>query len=297
MGVFMSDIQFTKNEADRVSYGSIVANTALSALKFFCGIFGHSRALISDAVHSLSDVLATFIVIIGMSMSAKDADDEHRYGHERMECIAANILSVILFATGAGIGLSGIRSIITKSYLTARVPSGIALFAAFVSIVVKEVMFQITKKTAVKIKSVSLMANAWHHRSDALSSVGSFIGVLCSRLGFLMGDALAGLIISGFIIKVAVEIFIDSVNKLTDKACDTETEQSIRETALATDGVKGIDSLKTRQFGNKIYVDIEISADGRLTLENAHEIAEKVHDNIEKISRDIKHCMVHVNPK
>lgn len=293
----MSANQEAKKQADRVSYGSIAGNSALSALKFICGIAGHSRALVSDASHSLSDVLATAIVIIGISMSAKDADNEHRYGHEGLECIAANILSVILFVTGAGIGLSSLKSIISKSYLAAQAPSRIALFAAAVSIAVKEAMFQITKKTAKKINSVSLMANAWHHRSDALSSVGSFAGVLCSRMGFLIGDALAGLIISGFIIKVSVEIFIDSVDKLADKSCDVETEYKMIQKALAVDGVVRIDNLKTRMFGNKVYVDIEICADGKITLDEAHDIAENVHNSIEKISENIKHCMVHVNPK
>lgn len=293
----MSEFQENKKIADKVSYWSIAANVALSIAKLGAGIIGRSQAMISDAVHSASDVFSTVIVIIGMRMSAKEEDEEHRYGHERMECVAANILASVLFATGLMIGYKGIKSILTGEYLTAAAPGRVAIYAAVLSVLVKEVMFHITKNAAKKINSVSLMADAWHHRSDALSSVGSFVGIAASRAGFFLGDPLASLVICLFILKAAVDIYIDSVNKLTDTACDRQTEETIRSCALSVEGVEGVDSLKTRLFGSMIYVDIEISADGSLTLNRAHDIAENVHNEIENLYKNVKHCMVHVNPK
>ncbi len=292
----MANSESNKKIADRVSYGSIAANLALSLIKLVAGAVGHSRALVSDAVHSASDVFSTVVVLAGMHMSRKEADADHQYGHERLECVAANILACVLFATGLIIGYRGIVSIHSKAYLHAQAPAALTMYAALLSVAVKETMFQITKKAADTIHSVSMMADAWHHRSDAVSSIGAFIGVLAARMGFYMGDALASLVICIFILKAAVEIFIDSVSKLTDTSCDSQTEEEIRQCAVDTAGVVKVDSLKTRQFGNMIYVDIEISADGNLSLNDAHKIAELVHDNIEKLSPSIKHCMVHVNP-
>ena len=158
-------------------------------------------------------------------------------------------------------------------------------------------MYWWTRKIAKKIKSDALMADAWHHRSDALSSIGSLIGVGGSMLGFKLLDPIASIIICLFIIKVAFDIFIDSINKVIDRSCDKKFVKELEKLILKVDGVMNIDSLKTRLFGNKIYIDIEISADENLTLKKAHVIAENVHDIIEDTYKDVKHCMVHMNPK
>ena len=157
-------------------------------------------------------------------------------------------------------------------------------------------MFQYTKHNAKKIKSDALLADAWHHRSDALSSVGSLIGIAFSMFGYPIFDAIASIIISLFIVKVSLDIFRSSVNKIVDKSCDEDTMDEIRSIILSNDNVLGIDSLKTRQFGNKIYVDVEISLDQNLTFVKAHEISEKIHNKLEKKMPEIKHCMVHANP-
>ena len=175
-------------------------------------------------------------------------------------------------------------------------PGLAALLAAVVSIVVKEGMYQYTKVHARRIDSSALMADAWHHRSDALSSVGALIGIAGARLGFPILDPVASLAICFFIEKAAYEIFMDAVDKMVDKACDEETEAALKECAAAQEGVLGVDLLQTRVFGNKIYVDIEIRADGAETLRRAHETAERVHDSIEKSFPRVKHIMVHVNP-
>ncbi len=282
--------------AMRVSAVSIIANFALTVFKLSAGILAHSGAIISDAIHSASDVFSTIVVIIGIRISRKESDKNHPYGHERLECVAAIVLATILAFTGLGIGYSALRQIAGGDYANLTVPGRLALVAAAVSILVKEAMYQYTRINARRIDSGALMADAWHHRSDALSSVGALIGIGGARLGFPILDPVASVVICVFIEKAAYEIFMDAVDKMVDKACDEETEAALRECAATQEGVLGVDLLHTRVFGNKIYVDIEICADGEETLRRAHETAERVHDSIEKNFPKVKHIMVHVNP-
>lgn len=283
--------------AKKVSLISIIGNIFLSILKVAAGIIAHSSSMISDAIHSLSDVFSSVIVIIGVKMSSKESDKEHPYGHERMECIAAIVLSIILFLTGLWILVQAMNSIITGSYNTGPLPGMIALVAAVISIFSKEIMYQYTKIYAKRINSSALMADAWHHRSDAFSSVGALIGISASRLGYPIMDSVASIVIFFFIIKASCEIFEDSMNKLVDRSCDEVTEQNIKKCILENQDVLGIDLFQTRIFGNKIYVDLEIQVDGSISLRDAHDIAESVHENIEKNFPAIKHIMIHVNPK
>ncbi len=285
-----------KKIAMRVSTVSIVVNIALSLFKLLAGIIAHSGAMISDAVHSASDVFSTIIVIIGVHMSERKSDHDHQYGHERLECVASIVLAVVLCATGLGIGYKGIKTIFEGDYASLTVPGMAALAAAFCSIAVKEWMYRYTRAAAKKINSGALMADAWHHRSDALSSIGALIGIGGSRLGYPVLDSVASVVICIFIIKAAYDIFKDAVDKMVDKACDDETLERMRSMILMQEGVLGIDVLRTRLFGNKIYVDIEISADGSRTLNETHAVAESVHDKIESEFDNVKHCMVHVNP-
>lgn len=280
----------------KVSFVSIVANVILSVFKLFAGIFAHSGAMISDAVHSASDVFSTIVVIIGIRISSRKSDKEHPYGHERMECVAAIVLATILAVTGLGIGYGAAGKILSGDYADIVVPGRLALVAAAASIAVKESMYWYTRFNAKKIDSSALMADAWHHRSDALSSVGALVGIAGARLGFPVCDAAASLCICFFIAKASYDIFKDAVDKMVDKACDEATETELKNCALAQEGVLGVDLLRTRVFGNKIYVDIEIRADGDETLREAHGIAERVHDSIEGNFARVKHIMVHVNP-
>ena len=285
-----------EKEAIKVSKVSIIANIVLSLFKLTAGIVANSYAMISDAIHSASDVVSSVIVIIGVKIANKASDKSHPYGHERFECIASIILSVILIITGLGIGVSGIRNIFTGEYQNLEMPGLIALIMAVVSIVTKEAMYWYTRGVAKKINSSAVMADAWHHRSDALSSIGSFIGILGARMGFLVLDSVASIVITIFIVKAGVDIFIETVKELTDEACDENTVNKIYELIEKENGVMRIDDVKTRKFGNRIYVDIEISADGEKTLTETHKIAENVHDSIEENMVLVKHCMVHVNP-
>ncbi len=283
--------------AMRVSTISIIVNLALSVLKLIAGIVASSGAMISDAIHSASDVFSTIIVMIGVHISGKKADEEHPYGHERLECVAAIILAVILALTGLGIGSTGIRNIISGSYADLTVPGMLALWAAVISIVVKEWMYHFTVHAANKINSGALKADAWHHRSDALSSIGALIGIAFARFGFPIMDSVASVVICVFILKAAYDIFKDAVDKMIDRSCDVKTMEKMLVAIQGTEGVEGIGWMKTRLFGAKIYLDVVIEADGNKTLTEAHDIAQHVHDTIERDFPEVKHCMVHVDPK
>lgn len=280
--------------AIKVSVISIILNCLLTLIKFISGVISKSSAMISDSVHSLSDVLSTFVVIIGVKISNKKADSDHPYGHERIECVSAIILSGMLFIVGALIGINGIKNVTNSSNLV--MPGVLALIASIISIISKEAMYQYTIRVSKKINSAALKADAWHHRSDAFSSIGSFIGILGSRLGFKIFDPLASVIISLCIIKVSIDIFKDAIDKMVDKSCDKEVIDKVISVIEKNESVKNIDDIKTRQFGNKAYVDVEISVDENLLLKDAHKIAEEIHDSVENEINIVKHCMVHVNP-
>ena len=282
--------------ANKVSFVTIIGNILLSVMKLIVGFIAHSNAMISDAIHSASDVFSTFVVIIGIKLASKKADKEHPYGHERLECVAAIVLSMVLFITGLGIGATALKNITSGDYNNIAVPGILALIAAIISIISKEAMYWYTRYNAKKIDSSALMADAWHHRSDAFSSIGALIGIAGARLGFPIMDSIASLIIFVFIIKAAYDIFKDAIDKMVDHACDDDTVNQIRECVMKHEDVLGIGMLQTRIFGNKIYVDLEIATDGSYTLSKAHTIAESVHDDIEKSFPKVKHIMVHVNP-
>ena len=285
-----------KRTANKVSIISIIANTFLAIFKLLAGIFAHSSAMISDAIHSASDVFSSFVVIIGIKLSSKEPDKEHPYGHERLECVAAMILAVILFITGSGIFYNALKNILNGEYNNITTPGVLALIAAIISIITKEAMYWYTRHYAKKIDSSALMADAWHHRSDALSSVGALIGIFFARIGYPIMDSVASIVIFIFIVKASIDIFMDATNKVVDHSCDEELEKEIYNYVMKNKDVKDIDLFKTRMFGNKIYVDLEICLDENLTLKEAHDIAESLHDKLEKKFDKVKHVMVHVNP-
>lgn len=291
----VSENEFEK-VANKVSFITIVQNVLLSVFKLFAGISAHSNAMISDAIHSASDVFSTIIVIIGVKLASKESDKEHPYGHERLECVAAIVLSIVLLYTGIKIGSQAVKDIIGGNYQNLQKPGVLALVAAVVSIVTKEIMYWYTRHYAKKIDSSALMADAWHHRSDALSSVGALVGIGGAMMGFPVMDSIASIVIFVFIAKAAYDIFKDAMDKMVDHSCDDETEKAMRDFVLAQNEVLSVDLLHTRIFGNKIYVDVEIGVNGSYTLRQAHEIAEEVHEGIEKNFPKVKHVMVHVNP-
>ena len=282
--------------ATRVSLISMVTNVVLTVFKLAAGLLAHSGAMVSDALHSASDILSGFIVLIGVRVSSKEPDESHPYGHERFECVAALLLSVILALVGGSIGLKAIRDILSGQAQEMEAPGVLALIAAIVSIAAKEALFWYTRGHARRIRSTALHAEAWHQRSDALSSIGALIGIAGARMGVPVLEPIASGIIGLFILRVSVRIFREAIDQMVDRACSAETEAKLRTAALQQPGVLGVDLLRTRIFGNRIYVDMEIAADPGLTLAAAHEIAEQVHNAIEQAFPEVKHIMVHVNP-
>ncbi len=280
---------------NKMSRMGILGNAALAAFKLAAGIFGKSGAMVSDAVHSLSDIVATLVAYIGVRLSKQEEDANHPYGHERLECVASLILSLILAGTGAGIGYAGIRKIFFAAE-PLEAPTLLPLIAAVVSIAVKEGMFRYTMHYAKVMDSSAFKADAWHHRSDALSSVGSLVGIFMARIGFPVMDPVASLLICALILKVALDIFKDSISKMLDTSSGKKTEQAIRSFVEEQPDVVRVDLLHTRQFGNRIYVDLEIAVKRDISLVEAHDIAERVHRNVEKEFPKIKHVMIHVNP-
>ncbi len=280
----------------RVSTVTILGNVLLSAVKLFAGIAGHSGAMVSDAVHSLSDVGTTAIAFLGVRLSRKEADREHPYGHERMECAASLILGTILFLVGFGIGWEGLTKITARAYDTLAVPGKIALAAAFLSILSKEAMYWYTRHYALLLDSAAFMADAWHHRSDALSSVGSLISISGAMLGFPVLDPVASLVICLCIFKVAFDTMKDAFDKMLDTSCGKEYESRLSAFITNQPDIVRLDSLRTRMFGSKVYVDLEIAMTGTKTLQEAHAVAERIHDAVEETFPSIKHIMIHVNP-
>ena len=274
----------------------IWGNALLAAFKLFAGIFGRSGAMVSDAVHSLSDVFATLIAYVGVRLSKRKADAEHPYGHERFECVASLILGLILAGTGLGIGYSGIHKLLYDRSAIA-VPTMLPLIAAVVSILAKEGMFRYTMYYAEKLDLTAFKADAWHHRSDALSSVGSFIGIGMAKLGLPVMDPIAALVICLLILKVAFDITRDALNKMLDTSCDSSFEDRLRAFIGEQPGVRHVDLLRTRQFGNRVYVDLEIAVDREISLVDAHAIAEQTHSAVERNFPNVKHIMIHVNPE
>ena len=282
--------------ATKVSLVSMITNVILTTLKLAAGLIAHSGAMISDAVHSASDIFSGLIVMIGVRISSRAPDESHPYGHERFECVAALLLSGILALVGGTIGLNAIKDIVSGRAQSMEAPGLLALIAAAVSIVTKESLFWYTRGYAKRYRSTALHAEAWHQRSDALSSIGALIGIAGARMGVPVMEPIASVIIAAFILRVAVRIFKDATDQMVDHSCGEELETAFRTTALEVPGVRGVELLRTRMFGNRVYVDLEIGADPELTLAAAHGIAEQVHDAIEQTYPEVKHIMVHVNP-
>ncbi len=281
-------------KATRVSVIGLVINIVLSLVKLAAGLLAHSTAMVSDAVHSASDVVSTLVVIAGLRVTGKKSDRGHPFGHERLESIASLCLAVLLAGTGVWMGASGIRRLISEGALME--PEWPAMATALLSIAVKEWMYRYTKKHALALGSSGLLADAWHHRSDALSSVASVVGIGGAMLGLPVFDPIASLVICLLILKAGVDIARMALRQVVDAPVDSDIVRRIAEITAAQHNVLRVDALRTRQFGAKFYVEVEIGIDSALTVAQGHAAADLVHDAIEEEFPGVKHCMVHVNP-
>ncbi len=277
---------------------TMLLNLFLFIMKVIAGIIGNSTAIISDAVNSAGDVGTAFFVMITGKFSRKENDDDHQYGHEKYESMVSVFLGVAIIITVIEIAKAAISTIYGYIFLDIPIekPTYIALIAAVLTIVIKEAMYQFTVRASKKANSPSLNAMAWDHRGDVLSALGVVIGIGGAMLGVVVLEPIASLVICIFILIVAIRIIKVGVSQVVDQAADTETIDEIIAVVASQKGVIAIDDLKTRIFGAKLYVDIEIAVNPEISLQLAHEIAEKLHDEIEAKIKNVKHCMVHVNP-
>ena len=294
----MGNDKNTKDSARavRVSVVNLVVNIIVFAGKLLAGIFSHSTALISDAIHSASDVVDTIVVMAGVKLAAKKPDRLHPYGYERMESIAALILAVVLFITGATIGLGAGESIVSGEYKAAESPGLVALITAICCIVIKEIMYWYTRAAGKALSSGALMATAWHSRADALSSLAALAGIIGARMGLAILDPLAGIGICIFVCKVSYDIFRGSVNKLVDKSAGEALEEDIKRIAGSVAGVADVLSVKSRIFGNRIYLDVDVSAASGTSLEAAAGIREALKTAVTDAHEQVKDCSVQIFP-
>ncbi len=279
-----------------VSFVGIAVDILLSLVKLAAGLLGHSQALVSDAIHGCTDVFSVLVVIIGVTWSEKGCDENHPYGHDKYEAVAGLLLSGMLLVSGAMIGIGALHTIIHAHWQTEEIPSSLAIGAAILSILGKEAMFFYTLKAAHTLKSTALRASAWHNHLDALVSVGSLVGVLCSRMGFGWADSMASLVIAIFIVKTSLEIAHDSISKLDDHAMESEKVEAMKKLIVAQKGVLSLGDLKTRLSGNRAHVDLNIIVDGKLPVWQGHQIAHTTRLAIEDAFPEVKSCMIHVNP-
>lgn len=277
----------------KVNRTGIIINAFLTLLKLTAGYISHSTAMMADAVESASDILTTLIVALGLKIANKPADQDHPYGHEKAEAIAAKFVAGFLLFAGLAIGWKAIRHLLTGNM---EKPGVLALYAAILTIAVKEGLFQYTAFIAKKINSTALKANAWHYRSDALTSLITLIGIGAARLGYAAADPIAAVIGSLLILKMAYEIYSRSISELMDSSAPPEKVEAIRKIILSVPNVKGIDILKTRRHGNKIYVDVDIVVDRNISVLDGHDIANAVRNDVISKLEDVKDVMVHVNP-
>lgn len=280
--------------------GSAV-NVLLVVFKFVAGIVGKSSAMVADAVHSLSDLLTDIIIVIFVRTASKPIDHTHEYGHGKFETLASLIIGVILFIVGIGIMITGVEDCI-KFFEGDRgeKPRMIALIAAILSIALKEGLYRYTLSEGKKINSPVLVANAWHHRSDAFSSIATLIGVAGSMFlgkNGLILDPLAAILVSFYICKSGYDVIKPSIDELLEKSLPIETEKEIREILKSIEGIEGVHNLKTRKIGNRIAIETHAEMDGNMSLEDAHQIATIAEKELKKKFGQKTHIGIHMEPK
>lgn len=289
-----------EREIYRVTIAGSVVNFLLLVFKFAAGIAGHSAAMLADAVHSLSDFITDIVVIVFVRISAKPEDEGHDYGHGKYETLATALIGIFLLLVGAGIfwnGASAIYHFLRGGSLPE--PGMAALVAALVSIVFKEALYRYTAFKGRKLNSQAVVANAWHHRSDALSSIGTAVGIggaifLGSRWRVL--DSVAAVIVSFFIMKVAVQLLIPCVDELLEKSLPAETEEEIVKTILSFPGVSSPHHLRTRRIGSYCAIEVHVRMDGRITLDDAHRTATAIEKRLKEQFGNGTLISIHVEP-
>ena len=281
-------------ESNKVTKQSIAWNLFLTFIKVIAGILGKSNAMIADGLHSASDIISSIGVLLGNYISSTPVDKEHNYGHEKAETLVSFLLSILLIVVSLGIGVQAVKSLLHIDDI--KPPTVLPLIVAVISILVKEYQYRITIKIANKINSPALKADAWHHRSDALSSIAAFVGIGGAMLGIKILDPIASIVVALFVAKVGLEILIGSTNELMDVSIDTEQEEQIKQIAKNTKGVMNLGEIRSRKHGAMAYVDLVICVDGKLTVTEGHDIANMLEKQIINDMDFVKGITVHVEP-
>ncbi|MBR4306410.1 MAG: cation transporter [Bacteroidaceae bacterium] len=296
----MSNTSNREKEIFRVTWIGSIVNLLLVVLKFVAGIAGHSAAMVADAVHSISDFVTDIIVIVFVRISGKPEDEGHDYGHGKYETLATAIIGLILFFVGIGILFNATKSVIdTVGGKPLAAPSMLALAAAALSIVLKEILFRYTIHKSKKLNSQAMVANAWHHRSDAFSSIGTFVGIggaICLGEQWRILDPLAAIVVSVFIIKVALQLLNNCVGELLERSLPAETEERIQAIIMSFPGISSPHHLRTRRIGNHVAIEVHIRMDGSTLLVEAHALASKIEGKLKEEFGEDTHIGIHMEP-
>jgi len=289
-----------EKEIYKVTLAGSAGNIALLTFKFIAGVLGHSSAMIADAVHSLSDFVTDVVVLVFVSISAKPQDQSHDYGHGKFETIATFLIGLALVAAATGIVVSGgMKLAAWWNGDTLEAPGWIALWAAMLSIVVKEILYQYTARKGRHLDSQVMIANAWHHRSDALSSIGAAIGIggaICLGQRWTVLDPVASIVVGLMLVKVAWELLKTSIGELTESSLPAETEKEIVEIIQSFADVQEPHNLRTRRIGNRIAIEAHVRMDGRLPLQMVHERATTIEHKLKERFGAKTHITLHMEP-
>lgn len=279
--------------AVRSTWVSIVVNTLLSVVQIVVGILTKSQALVADGIHSLSDLVSDFVVLLANRYSHQEADSEHPYGHYRFETAASLVIGILLLSVGLGMVGSAVGKLQNHESLPSIAP--LALWVALATLIVKEFLFRYLLHAAKSVKSTLLVANAWHARSDAASSLVVSIGLAGSLLGYPLLDPVAALIVGGMVSKMGWDFSWDALHDLMDRSIDEEEIAAMRTTLLNTPGVRGIHDLRARKMGDMVLADVHIEVDASITVEEGHHIAVAARNAVLQRHR-VLNLMTHVDP-
>lgn len=295
------DDRTREKEIYKVTIIGGIANAILVIFKFVAGILANSAAMLADAVHSLSDFITDVIVLVFVKISNRPKDKSHDYGHGKFETLATLIIGVALLFVGVMIFYNGVIKIYENVWLGVRLesPGMLAFWAAIVSILIKEIVYQYTARKGRKLNSQAVVANAWHHRSDALSSVGTALGIggaifLGDEWRIL--DPIAAVVVSMFIIGMAMKLFIHSLNELLEKSLPDEVEDEIVAIAESFEMVRNVHDIRTRSIGSNIAVEMHVLMDGSLTLKATHDTTEAIEKRLREKFGEKTHIAIHVEP-
>ena len=287
-------------KAERVTLVGFVVNMILSVAKIVAGVVGHSSAMLADGIHSLSDFITDLIVIVFIRVSGRQADSTHAYGHGKFETFATLLIAVVLFAVGVGLCIDAVETI-AEAYNgnILKQPSMIALWAALTSIATKEILYHYTARSGRRIGSSVVIANAWHHRSDAFSSIGTAVGIggaifLGEQWRIL--DPIASMIVSAFIIKMAIELAKPCIEELLEVSLPEEMRDKIVSIILQHPEVVSYHKLKTRRIGNSVAIDVHIQLDKNLSFEASHEVTRDLESSLKDVFGDNTHVSIHAEP-